>query len=227
MSSAKMRVLRPQVEEINERFKDKDPMKKQQATMDLYRKTGVNPMAGCLPALLQMPILYAMFRFFPSSIELRQQEFLWADDLSSYDEIVSWTGDFGLITEYYGNHISLFTVLMAFSTFLYTRMNSSQMPTQPGMPNMKVIFTLFPVMMLFIFNNFSSGLSYYYLLANFISIAQMFVIKRFLIDEEKIKLQIEANKKKPRKKNRWLQRMEEVQKQQEAQRRQLQKKRRR
>lgn len=223
MSSAKMRVLRPEIDKVNEKFKDKDPMKKQQATMDLYRKTGVNPMAGCLPALLQMPILYAMFRFFPSSIELRQQAFLWADDLSNYDSIM----DLPFEIPFYGAHVSLFTLLMAASTFFYTRMNSSQMPTQPGMPNMKVIFALFPFMMLFFFNSFSSGLSYYYLLANFISIAQMFIIKRFLIDEDKIKLQLEANKKKPKKKSRWMQKMEDIQKQQEAQRRQGSNKRKR
>ncbi len=214
MSSAKMRVLKPEIAALTEKFKDKDPMKKQQATMDLYRKTGVNPMAGCLPALLQMPILYAMFRFFPSSIELRQQSFLWADDLSNYDSIL----DLPFEIPFYGTHVSLFTLLMAASTFFYTRMNSSQMPTQPGMPNMKVIMTLFPFMMLFIFNSFSSGLSYYYLLANLISIAQMIIIKKFLIDEDKIKLQLEENRKKPKKKSRWMQRMEEIQKQQEQQR---------
>jgi YidC/Oxa1 family membrane protein insertase len=215
-SSAKMRVLKPQIDELTAKFKDKDPMKKQQATMDLYRKTGVNPAAGCLPMLIQMPILYAMFRFFPSSIELRQQSFLWAEDLSSYDSIFDFPGGFEI--PFYGDHVSLFTLLMAISTIAYTQMNSSQMPTQAGMPNMKVMMWMFPIMMLFFLNNYSSGLSYYYLLANIISMGQMFLIKKVLIDEEKILVALEQNKKKkPKKKSRWMQKMEEIQKQQEAQ----------
>lgn len=214
-SSAKMRVLKPQIDELTAKFKDKDPMKKQQATMDLYRKTGVNPAAGCLPMLIQMPILYAMFRFFPSSIELRQESFLWADDLSSYDSVFDFPGGFEI--PFYGDHVSLFTLLMAISTIAYTQMNSSQMPTQAGMPNMKVMMWMFPIMMLFFLNNYSSGLSYYYLLANIISMGQMFLIKKVLIDEDKILKALEENKKKkPKKKSRWLQKMEEIQKQQEA-----------
>lgn len=217
LSSAKMRVLKPEVEEINEKFKDADPMKKQQATMELYRKTGVNPFAGCVPMLIQMPILYAMFRFFPSSIQLRHESFLWADDLSSYDSIFEWSGDIFILSSIYGNHVSLFTILMCASTFIYTMFNSNQMPTQsqPGMPNMKVIMYIFPFMMLFIFNNFASGLSYYYFLANLITILQMIIIKRFFINEDKIRAQIAENKKKKGKqgKSKFQKKLEEMAKQ--------------
>ncbi len=208
LSSAKMRVLKPEIDELNKKFeKEKDPMKKQQATMSLYRKSGVNPAAGCLPMIVQMPILYAMFRFFPASIELRQQSFLWADDLSSYDSIVNLPFDIPM----YGAHISLFTVLMAVSTFLYTRMNSAQMPAaQPGMPNMQTIMYIFPFMMLFFFNKFASGLSYYYLLANLFSIGQMFIIKNVIIDEEKLRKKIKANQKKPAKKSNFQKRLEDA-----------------
>ncbi|NEN22887.1 membrane protein insertase YidC [Cryomorpha ignava] len=198
LSSAKMRVLKPEIEELNEKHKDAEPMKKQQATMELYRKTGVSPFAGCIPMIIQMPILYAMFRFFPSSIQLRHEPFLWADDLSAYDSIA--TLPFNIPA--YGDHVSLFTILMCISTLIYTVYNSSNMPTQsqPGMPNMKVIMYIFPFMMLFFFNGFASGLSYYYFLANVISIFQMIAIKKFFIDEDKIKLQIAENKKKKGKK---------------------------
>ena len=209
VSSAKMRVLKPEIEKINQRMKDADAMKKQQEIMALYKQTGVNPMAGCLPMLLQMPILYAMFRFFPSAIELRQESFLWADDLSSYDSILSLPFEI----PFYGDHVSLFTLLMCLSTVFYTRLNSTQMPQQQeGMPNMKVMMYLFPVMMLFFFNNFSSGLSYYYLMANVISIAQMYVIREFIIDEDKILAEIEANKKKKGKgkQSRLQRKMEEM-----------------
>ena len=206
-SSAKMRVLKPEIEEINEKFKDGDAMKKQQATMALYKKAGVNPMSGCVPMLIQMPILYAMFRFFPSSIELRQQSFLWADDLSSYDSIL----DLPFSIPAYGDHVSLFTLLMCVSTIFYTRINSSQMPSAgPGMPNMKLMMYLFPVMMLFIFNSFSSGLSYYYFTANVISMLQMIVIKKYIIDEDKIHKQIQANKAKPRKQSNFQKRLEQM-----------------
>jgi len=210
LSSAKMKVLKPDIAELTAKFKD-DAMKKQQATMALYRQSGVNPMAGCLPMLVQMPVLYAMFNFFPSSIELRQQPFLWAEDLSTYDSILS-------IPEIplYGAHISLFTLLMAASTILYTRMNSSQMPdSQPGMPNMKVMMYIFPFMMLFFFNSYPSGLSYYYLLANVISMIQMFVIKKYIIDENKIRAQIDLNKKTVKKKSKFQQRLEEASKMQQ------------
>ena len=214
-SSAKMKVLKPEIEEINEKHKDGDAMKKQQATMALYKKADVNPMSGCVPMVIQMPILYAMFRFFPASIELRQQSFLWADDLSSYDSIY----EFGFDIPIYGDHISLFTLLMAVSTMLYTRANSSQMPSAgAGMPNMKMMMYIFPFMMIFIFNNFASGLSYYYLTANVISMLQMFVIKKFIIDEDKIHAQIQANKLKPKKKSNFQKRLEEMQKNQDKKR---------
>ncbi len=213
LSSAKMRVLKPEVDEINEKYKDADAAKKQQATMELYRKTGVNPFAGCIPMLFQLPILYAMFQFFPSSIQLRHESFLWADDLSAYDSIMSLPFEI----PFYGDHVSLFTLLMCISTFFYTLLNSSNMPTQsqPGMPNMKVITYIFPFMMLFFFNSFASGLSYYYLLANLMSIIQMIVIKRFFIDEDKIKMQIAENKKKKAKqgKSKFQQKLEEMAKQ--------------
>ncbi len=211
LSSAKMRVLKPQIDELTKKFeKEKDPMKKQQATMALYRKSGVNPMAGCLPMVIQMPILYAMFRFFPASIELRQEPFLWADDLSSYDSIA--TLPFSI--PFYGDHVSLFTLLMAISTIFYTSMNSNQMPSgQPGMPNMKTMMYIFPVMMLFFFNSFASGLSYYYLLANLFTIVQMLVIKNFIIDEDKLLAKIKSNQKKPLKKSKFQQRLEDAAKQ--------------
>ncbi|MEM9052149.1 MAG: membrane protein insertase YidC, partial [Bacteroidota bacterium] len=213
VSSAKMRVLKPEIDEINEKHKDSDPMKKQQATMELYRKTGVSPFSGCIPMLIQLPILYAMFRFFPSSIQLRHESFLWADDLSSYDSIY----DLPMYIPAYGDHISLFTILMAISMFFYTIYNTNQMPqqNQPGMPNMKVIMYIFPFMMLFFFNNFASGLSYYYFLANVFSIGQMLVIKNFFIDEEKIHAQLQENKKKKAKqgKSRFQKKLEEMAKQ--------------
>ncbi len=212
-SSAKMRVLKPEIDELNKKYPDKkDSVKKQQAQMKLYRETGVSPMAGCIPMIIQMPILYAMFRFFPSSIELRQESFLWADDLSGYDSIL----DLGFDIPLYGDHISLFTLLMAASTFFYTRMNSSQMsmPQQSGMPNMKIIMNFFPIMMIFFFNNFSAALSYYYFIANATSIGQMLLIKKYFINEDKIRATIEENKKKPKKKSKFASRMEEMQKQQ-------------
>lgn len=213
LSSAKMRVIKPEVDEINEKYKDADPMKKQQAVMDLYRKTGVNPFSGCVPMLIQLPILYAMFRFFPSSIQLRHEPFLWADDLSSYDSIA----DLPFNIPAYGDHVSLFTILMAVSMFFYTIYNTNQMPqqNQPGMPNMKVIMYIFPFMMLFFFNGFASGLSYYYFLANVFSIGQMLVIKNFFIDEDKIHAKIQENKKKKAKKgkSRFQRKLEEMAKQ--------------
>ena len=212
-SSAKMKALKPEQEAITEKYKDGDQRKKQQAVMDLYRKAGVNPASGCVPMLIQLPILYAMFRFFPASIELRQEKFLWADDLSSYDSIL----DLPFEIPFYGDHVSLFTLLMAASTIVYQLINQNQMPTQQGMPSMKVMMWMFPIMMLFFLNNFSSGLSYYYLLANIISILQMTVFKKWFIDEDKIRLQLLANMKKPKKKSRWQARLEEMQKQQQQQ----------
>ena len=214
MSSAKMRVLRPEIDEINAKHED-DPMARQQETMALYRKTGVNPLAGCLPALLQMPILYAMFRFFPSNIDMRGQSFLWADDLGAYDSVL----DLPFSIPFYGAHVSGFTVLMAASTFFYMRLsmgNQPPQPQQPGMPNMKVIQQMFPFMMLFFFNKFASGLSLYYLAANVVSMGQMLFIKQFLVDDEKIRANIEENKAKPRKKSSFQERLEQIQKEQAA-----------
>ena len=214
LSSAKMRVLKPEIDVINEKFKDKDAVKKQQATMDLYKKAGVNPMAGCLPMLLQMPILFAMFRFFPASIELRQKAFLWAHDLSTYDSI--WTFPNGFDIPFYGDHISLFTLLMTVSTIMYTKVNNDMMGSSTQqMPGMKYMMYLMPVMFLGIFNNYAAGLSYYYFLANIITFGQMFLIRK-TIDEKKIHAQLQANKLKPAKKKSGFQkRLEEMSKQQQ------------
>ncbi len=208
LSSAKMRVLKPELDELTS--KHKDPMEKQQAQMALYRQTGVSPFAGCLPTLLQMPILYAMFRFFPAHITLRGKEFLWADDLGAYDSILKLPFDIPL----YGDHVSGFTLMMAVSTFFYTRMSSANMPTasQPGMPNMKVIMNLFPFMMLFFFNNFAAGLSFYYFIANVISILQMLAIKKYFVNEDKIRAKIEKNKQKPKKESSFQKRLQDMQK---------------
>ena len=214
VSSARMRVLRPELDEINERHKE-DAMQRQQETMELYRRTGVNPMAGCLPGLLQMPILYAMFRFFPSNIDLRGQSFLWADDLGAYDSLV----DLPFSIPFYGAHVSGFTILMAASMLVYMRMTmaNQSMPTQPGMPDMKTIQTIMPFTMLFFFNGFASGLSLYYFTANVVSIGQMVVIKNFLIDEDKIKAKIEdtRSKAKDRTKPSFMERLQEAAKEQE------------
>ena len=217
LSSAKMRVLKPEIDALNEKYKD-DQMGKQQAQMALYRETGVSPLAGCLPTLLQIPILYAMFRFFPAQFGLRGESFLWADDLGAYDAI------FNLPFEipFYGEHVSGFTLLMATSTFFYTRMNSANMPTQtqPGMPNMKLIMNIFPFMMLFFFNRYAAGLSLYYFVANLMSIGQMLAIKKFFIDETKIRAKIDANKKKPKKESGFQKRLQEMYKLQEQQKKQ-------
>ncbi len=212
-STAKMRVLKPQIEELTKDIPKDKAMEKQQKTMAFYKKAGVSPMGGCLPMALQMPILLAMFRFFPASIELRQKAFLWASDLSSYDSVFSWTTEIPILSSIYGNHISLFTLLMTISTIFYTRLNQSQMgDANSAMPGMKTMMYIFPVMMLFWFNNYASGLSYYYLVANLITFGQMFLIKRFT-DEDAILKQLEANKKKPVKKSGFQQRMEEMAKQ--------------
>ena len=209
-SSARMRVLKPEVEEINKKFpKTEDALKKQQETMALYKRVGVNPMAGCLPMLLQFPILIAMFRFFPSSIELRQQSFLWAHDLSSYDSILSLP----FSIPFYGDHVSLFTLLMTISTIIYTKVNNEMMGSaSTQMPGMKTMMYIMPVMFLGIFNNYASGLSYYYLLANLITFAQIYIIRR-TIDEDKIRANIMANKKKTVNKSKFQMRLEEMAKQ--------------
>jgi YidC/Oxa1 family membrane protein insertase len=215
ISSAKMRILKPEIEEIGLKFpKKEDAMKKQQATMTLYKKAGVNPMAGCVPMLLQFPILIALFRFFPAAFELRQQSFLWATDLSSYDSIYSWTTHIPLLSTYYGNHISLFTLLMTISTIMYTKMNNDMMGSTQQMPGMKTMMYLMPIMFLGFFNNFSAGLSYYYMLANLFTFAQMFIIRRF-VNEDKLHARIQENKSKPVKKSSFQKRLEEMTKQQQ------------
>lgn len=223
MSSAKMSALKPEMDKINEKYpKQEDAMKKQQATMELYQRAGVKPLGGCLPMLLQFPILWAMFRFFPASIELRQKSFLWADDLSAYDSV--W--DFGFNIPLFGDHLSLFALLMAVSMFLYSKMTSSQMSNDPQMASMKFMSVwLMPIMMLFICNNLSSGLSYYYFISNLLTMLQTFIIKKWVVKPEKILAQVEASKGKPLPKSKWQQRLEEAQKMQQAQMREQQKRR--
>ena len=208
LSQAKMKVLKPEIDKITEKHKQKDPMKAQQETMNFYRKAGVNPMGGCLPMLFQFPILIAMFRFFPASIELRSEAFLWADDLSAYDSIL----DLPFEIPFYGDHVSLFTLLMTISTLLYTRMNSQMATGQ--MAQMKWMMYLMPIMFLGFFNNYAAGLSYYYFLANMFTFSQQFLMRRFIDDEALLK-EIEENKKKPRKKSKFQKRLEEMQKMQE------------
>lgn len=216
-SSAMMKVLRPEIEKITKKFpKKEDSMKKQQETMALYRETGVSPMAGCVPMLVQMPILFAIFRLFPSEIGLRQKGFLWAEDLSTYDSVLA----LGFDIPFYGDHVSLFTLLMAATTLLYTHYNSSNMqqPTMEGMPNMKYIMYFFPFMMIFFFNSYSSGLSYYYFISTLMTIGIMFAIKKFMLDEDKIHAKVEANRANPKKKkgkSKFAQRLEEAQKMQQ------------
>jgi YidC/Oxa1 family membrane protein insertase len=213
MSSAKMRVLKPEIDEINKKIPKEKAMERQQATMALYKKAGVNPLAGCIPMLLQLPIIYAFFRFFPAAIELRQQHFLWATDLSSYDSIYSWSANIPILSSVYGNHISLFTLLMTVSTIFYTKLNNQLMGSQQQMPGMKFMMYAMPVMFLGIFNNLSSGLSYYYFLANMFTFLQMWVIRRS-VNEEAIHAKIQENKKKPAKaKSGFQKRLEDMAKQ--------------
>jgi YidC/Oxa1 family membrane protein insertase len=196
-SSAKMKILKPEMEAITAKYPDKaDAMKKQQETMALQKESGASPLAGCVPMLIQMPILFAVFRFFPSTFELRQKSFLWAEDLSSFDSIASWTTEIPLLSSFYGNHVSLFTLLMAITTLFYTHLNSGQMqqPQQEGMPNMKVIMYFFPIMMIFFFNSYSSGLSYYYFISTLMSIGIMYGIKAWFVDEKKIRAKMDAKK---------------------------------
>ncbi|NAS32643.1 membrane protein insertase YidC [Flavobacteriaceae bacterium R38] len=214
LSQAKMKVLRPEINEINEKFKD-EPMKRQQETMKLNRKAGVNPLSGCVPALLQLPVFYALFTFFPTAFALRQKSFLWADDLSSYDVVANLPFNI----PFYGDHVSLFPILASVAIFFYMMMTTGQsMQTpQPGMPNMKFIMYLSPLMMLIFFNNYASGLSLYYFISNLITIFIMLAIKNYIIDEDKIHARIEENKKKPKKQNRFQKRMQEMMEQAEAQ----------
>ena len=222
-SSAKMRILKPEIDELNAKYPEKDDaMKKQMEMMTLYRESGASPLSGCVPMLIQMPILLAVFRFFPSTFDLRQKGFLWAEDLSSYDSIY----DFGFNVWMYGDHISLFTLLMAGTTLIYTAINSGNMqqPQQPGMPNMKIIMYFFPIMMIFFFNNYSSGLSYYYFISTLTSIIIMILIKNFFVDEEKLKAKMAARKaassadpKKGKTKSKFQERLEQMQKAQQEQ----------
>lgn len=211
-SSAKMRVIAPEVQKINEKYpKQEQAMQKQQAIMNLYKRAGINPMAGCLPMLLQFPILVAMFRFFPASIELRQQSFLWADDLSSYDSIL----DLPFNIPFYGAHISLFCLLMTVAQIFYTKITMKQQPQNNAMPGMKFMMYFMPVMMLFILNSQSAALNYYYLISLCITFIQMFAIQKS-INGEKVLKRLEANSKKPLKKSKWQQRIEALEKQNQA-----------
>lgn len=223
LSSAKMRVLKPEIAELTEKHKN-DAMKKQQATMALYRQTGVNPLAGCIPMLIQMPILFALFRFFPATFDLRQKSFLWADDLSTYDSVY----DLGFNIPMYGDHISLFTLLMAISMIFYTRVNS-QMTSGMGegamASQMKIMTYLMPIMMLFFFNSYAAGLSLYYLIANCITIGQQFVIRKWIVDEDKLRAKIQANKTKKKKKSGFAARLEKRMKDAQAMQNQRKKKR--
>ena len=221
LSQAKMKVLRPEITELGEKFK-KDPMKKQQETMKLYNKAGVNPMAGCIPALIQIPFMYASFQFFPSAFELRQKGFLWADDLSSFDEVIKLPFHIPL----YGDHISLFPVLASIAIFFYMKMTSGDQqmaaPQQEGMPDMakmmKIMIYVSPIMMLFFFNSYGAGLSLYNFISNLITIGIMIVIKRYFIDSDKIHAQIQENKlKEPKKQGKFQQKLQEVMEQAEAQ----------
>jgi YidC/Oxa1 family membrane protein insertase len=206
LSTAKMRVLKPEIDEMKAKY-EKEPQKQQAEQMKLFQKAGVNPLGGCLPLLLQLPILIALFNFFPASIELRQQAFLWADDLSTYDSI--WTfGYVPLINTIYGDHVSLFTILMTISTLVYTRLNN-QISGVTG--QMKVLSYIMPLMFLGIMNNYSAALSYYYFLANMITFAQQWIIRRF-VDDDAIHRKIQENKKKPVKKSRFAAKLEELSK---------------
>ena len=216
LSQAKMKVLRPEINALNDKYGN-DRAKKQQETMKLYSKAGANPMAGCVPSLLQLPVFLGLFYFFPVAFSLRGKSFLWAEDLSSYDAIL----DLPFSIPFYGDHVSLFPLLASIAIFVYSKMTMGQQmqPTQPGMPNMKFMIYLMPIMMLFFFNNYASGLSLYYLISNLITIGIMLVIKNYIIDEEKIFIQIEENKKKPKKQSRFQRKMEEMMEQAEQQKR--------
>ncbi len=219
MSQAKMRVLKPQIDEINKKIPADKAMERQQAVMKLYKKAGVNPMGGCLPMLLQMPILIALFYFFPGAIELRQKSFLWATDLASYDSIA--TLPFNI--PFYGNHVSLFCLLMTITNILYMWYNSKNQPQNDQMKGMQVMMYIMPVMFLFIFNSYSSGLSYYYFIATLITIVQTWAIRKFVNDEKLLK-QIELAKTKPVKKSKFQQKLEEMQRMQEQRAKQMPKK---
>jgi YidC/Oxa1 family membrane protein insertase len=215
VSQARMKVIKPEITELNEKYKN-DAVKRQQETMKLYNKAGANPLLGCVPALLQLPVFYALFCFFPIAFQLRGKSFLWAEDLSSYDTIA----ELPFSIPFYGDHISLLPILASIAIFFYTRMSSgAQMqPTQPGMPNMKFIMYLMPVMMLFFFNNYASAFSLYYFISNILTILIMISIKHFIIDEDKIRLQVQENKNRPKKQNRFQRKMQEMMDEAERQR---------
>ena len=219
MSQAKMRVLKPQIDEINKKIPADKAMERQQAVMKLYKKAGVNPMGGCLPMLLQMPILIALFHFFPGAIELRQKSFLWATDLASYDSIATLP----FTIPFYGNHVSLFCLLMTITNILYMWYNSKNQPQNDQMKGMQVMMYIMPIMFLFIFNSYSSGLSYYYFIATLITIVQTWAIRKFVNDEKLLK-QIELAKTKPVKKSKFQQKLEEMQRMQEQRMKQMPKK---
>lgn len=227
LSSAKMKVIRPEMEKINAKYPDKkDAMKRQQETMKMQRESGVSMMSGCIPAVLQMPIFFALFRFFPSEIGLRQKNFLWAEDLSAYDSVFEWTTNIPVLSAFYGNHISLFPIFASVAIFFYMRMTQSQQanmqqPVQEGMPDMqkmmKYMLYLSPLMMLIFFNQYASGLSLYYFVSNLLTITIMLAIKKFLIDDEKILAQINENKKKPKKQGKFQRKMQEMMEEAEKQ----------
>ena len=225
LSQAKMKILKPEITEIGKKYKD-NPMKKQKETMALYSKAGASPMSGCLPAMLQLPVFYALFMFFPTAIELRQKSFLWADDLSSYDIIA----ELPFRIPIYGDHVSLFPILASIAIFFYMKMTTGQQaasqPTQEGMPDMqkmmKYMIYFSPIMMLFFFNNYASGLSLYYFISNLITIGIMIVIKNYILDEDKIHAQIQEKKKQPKKQSKFQRRMAEMMDKAEEQKRQQQ-----
>ena len=227
LSQAKLKILKPELEAIKLKHKD-NKMKAQQETMALQNKAGASPLSGCLPALIQLPVFYALFQFFPSAFDLRQKSFLWADDLSSYDTVA----ELPFNIPFYGDHVSLFPILASVAIFFYMKMTTGQQmasqPTQEGMPDMgkmmKYMIYFSPIMMLFFFNNYASGLSLYYFISNIISIGIMIVIKNYILDEDKIHAQIQVNKKKPKKENRFQKKMSEMMEQAEKQKQQQQKK---
>lgn len=215
ISTAKMRVLQPQIAEINAKFPGQENAgARSQATMDFYKRVGVSPMGGCLPMLFQMPILFAMFSFFPSSIELRHQSFLWAHDLSTYDVLFQWSGNIPLVTKYFGNHVSLFCLLMTVTNLVYTYINNQTQAATTQMPGMKTMSYLMPVMFLFMFNQYSAGLSLYFFVSTLITIFQTYAF-RWFTDEDKLLLQLNENKKKPIKKSGFAARLEQMQKDQQ------------
>jgi YidC/Oxa1 family membrane protein insertase len=211
LSSAKMRVLKPELDELRAQYGD-DQQKFSMEQMKLYRTAGVNPLGGCLPTLLQLPILVAMYYFFPASIELRQEKFLWANDLSTYDSIVSWSGNIPLVSSVLGNHISLFTILMTASSLFLALYNKNMTPQDPNNPMMKWMPYIFPFLLFGVFNKMAAALTFYYFASNMISILQQFIIQKYIINEKAIHAQIQENKNKPAAPSKWAQKLEEIQK---------------